>query len=218
MSKQHARRATARALAAAGFLLTLSQAACSLELERDGPIDWVEPFDIGAFGWFDPGAAPETRVDLGMPDWAAPDVRDATAAPELPPPSCPPSEECAEDWVAFEGGCHFTARPDGTPCDDGDECTIDDRCHAGGCTGTRIECGSVSYCVDGMCASPHCQPCVEDADCWPDALCEPFPGVGRCLVRCPSGLCPSDEQMCRQAWNGAAVCFDLEGICAAPAW
>jgi hypothetical protein len=141
----------------------------------------------------------------GPPDAAAPDEVGGRDAPRPdgagPPPPC---------------------ERHGQRCDDGDPCTVDDRCVAGVCAGDRISCDDRDPCTDDGCA--------------PDVGCFHEPGTGATCDdgngctredRCLDGVCTGapDPLLCRCArdadcarWedgdrcNGALVCVD--GACA----
>jgi len=50
------------------------------------------------------------------------------------------------------GSCGRARRPDGTRCDDGNACTLSDRCAAGACAGTARDCsGATDQCNVGSC-------------------------------------------------------------------
>ncbi|MCK9521700.1 MAG: hypothetical protein M0R76_01490 [Proteobacteria bacterium] len=53
--------------------------------------------------------------------------------------SCKPASGWSWDW-----------KPDGTPCDDGVACTIDDQCYGGSCEGTE-NCPAIGQCFDETC-------------------------------------------------------------------
>src|SRR5262249_27261761 len=62
----------------------------------------------------------------------------------LVPVACPAPDGChfAGTCDPSTGGCSYTAKPDGTVCNDTDPCTGPGTCAAGGCTGlTAISCG-----------------------------------------------------------------------------
>ncbi len=64
---------------------------------------------------------------------------------------------------AFAQGTGCAGQPDGTPCDDGNACTVRDTCYYGYCTG-----GGVRNCNDGNpCTIDSCDPyrgCVHNVD------------------------------------------------------
>ncbi len=71
------------------------------------------------------------------------------------------------------------------PCDDSDECTENDACSEGSCTGSPMKCDAGKTCVGGSCADAcelaGCE-CSDDVDC--DSL------AGACKIgRCVEGQC-----------------------------
>ncbi|MEW6435281.1 MAG: hypothetical protein AB1730_27625 [Myxococcota bacterium] len=60
-----------------------------------------------------------------------------------PKPCTTPPGQCfmGTGTCVTDAGCQYAPTPNAT-CDDGDECTVDDRCDAvGGCAGTAVTCG-----------------------------------------------------------------------------
>ncbi|MGM0577193.1 MAG: PPC domain-containing protein [Myxococcota bacterium] len=51
---------------------------------------------------------------------------------------CDDSNPCTVDDRCGSGGCSGRPMPDGVQCDDGDSCTVDDQCQAGVCTGLDL--------------------------------------------------------------------------------
>ena len=66
-----------------------------------------------------------------------------------------PGDECHDDIACDPRvGCANPQKPDGTPCDDNDACTLGDQCVSGACMGTDPDCGdgivqSCEQCDDG---------------------------------------------------------------------
>jgi hypothetical protein len=96
--------------------------------------------------------------------------------------ACNDDNECSANDVCNGGTCSGTAVTDGTPCDDGNQCTAPDACQAGACTGADLPDGAA--CDDGNgCTRPDtCQ----GGDCngaSPAQACKmPFVG-GRAVLR-----------------------------------
>jgi hypothetical protein len=106
----------------------------------------------------------------------------------------------------------------GTACDDGEVCSVDDRCDdAGACTGTAdMTCGSAEVCVAGVgCTDIHCLACVTDADCGADGRCAVVAGGQRCLLECANDdYCGPDGSCLTSAFG--VLCYDDDGDCAWP--
>ena len=97
---------------------------------------------------------------------------------------CDDHDPCTKDSCSKSGGCAHTSAP-GAPCEDGNACTLKDRCNEkGACIG-----GAYVLCNDG-------NPCTEDK-CLPDGSCRSDPVDGECSDlnactvgdRCVDGKC-----------------------------
>lgn len=68
------------------------------------------------------------------------------------PVSCPAAGSCKTSSCDPATGCVTANKSDGTSCDDGLYCTVNDACKAGSCTGGARDCQSgVSICNKGSC-------------------------------------------------------------------
>jgi len=63
------------------------------------------------------------------------------------------SDECNQGTCDDDAdACTKLPRPDGTDCEDGQYCTVDDNCQSGACAGTTRDCSEMSAeCVEGEC-------------------------------------------------------------------
>jgi len=89
----------------------------------------------------------------------------------------------ASDWVDTARSVFCESQPDATPCDDGDLCTIDDRCQSGVCVpGENKVCAVLDQChvsgdcdpATGFCSDPPAAddtPCDDGIDCTLDDVC-----------------------------------------------
>jgi len=169
---------------------------------------------------------PDT-AEPDVPDTAAPDVPD-TAEPDVPdtaepdvPDTSPPDCSTLDDpcntgaWVSSVGECTRIARTDGTPCDDGDACTVDGTCDGGACVSDPVVCPAPPV----TCATLACAPetgtctldrsaceCVTDPECADGSACS----VNTCT---DAGTCETDaNQLDATACDdGAGTCWD--GAC-----
>ncbi|HOU53886.1 MAG TPA: lamin tail domain-containing protein [Myxococcota bacterium] len=113
----------------------------------------------------------------------------------------PPSACHRSPGICSQGACSYPLREVGSPCDDGDPCTLEDSCgEEGVCLGTPMVCNSPGIpcrqpsgtCVEGECqylpetAGTPCDdgdPCTRDDQCLEDGTCggTPVPGCGEDL-------------------------------------
>lgn len=107
---------------------------------------------------------------------------------------------------------------DGTPCDDADACTSDDRCAAGRCAGVLKQCTPESECqeanvcdpIRGICLDPIFKP--DETPCTPPERCSL--GISEWTrARCLSGACqPTELRSCgRKDPCSIGVCREETG-------
>jgi hypothetical protein len=130
---------------------------------------------------------------------------DTTVVPDVPDTAVPPECTIDADCIAVLGGlgpceiplcedgeCFADGVPNGAECNDGDICTVSDRCAQGACIGTALDCSD-----DNACTSDECDAfsgtCVnaplEDAPCDDGDVCS-GPDV------CADGVCTSTPSEC----------------------
>jgi hypothetical protein len=138
------------------------------------------------------------------------------AGPEVAAPCVP----------GTSGGCALCsttgliAKADGTPCDDGDTCTLDDRCQAGHCAaGKARDCDDGTPCTADSCDAvlgcrwlPLDVPCGDGAPCFPSAHCvagECKPTAKDCDDHdvCTDDSCDVTAGACRHVNNGQEHCL-----------
>jgi hypothetical protein len=151
------------------------------------------------------------------------------------PLDCSDGDPCTADVCRPASGCERPAAPDDTPCNDGDACTIADRCRAGVCTaGGAIFCAITDaqcvvagcdaatgcvlspipegrLCLGGTCdAVGNC--CGVNTDCDGDGICE-CPTTCGFAGGCPGGACGDDGDCdpLQRCCGGAAA--GTEGYC-----
>jgi hypothetical protein len=114
------------------------------------------------------------------------------------PVTCPALNQCYEQGICntSTGVCTTPKKADGTPCDDGDACTINEVCTDGVCGGGSPKCGGGQRCVGGA--------CVCDATSCPTGCCD---AQGQCQVGTEAGACGSIGGTCIDCGTG--------GICEA---
>ena len=119
---------------------------------------------------------------------------------------------CATDSDCGESGCYTSycdiyqhtcqayPKGNGTTCDDGDSCTVDNQCDRGACTGKTLTCSIDNECRTGSCDNR----------------------IGCKYVNSPNGLGCDDSNPCTsgdECWNGmcavgvAKDCTSLNSVC-----
>lgn len=149
---------------------------------------------------------------------------------------CTAQDQCHEAGVCYPqtGKCTNPAKADGTSCDDGDQCTTDNTCQSGVCTGTPKNCSTEGdICNDGVCRSSDgvCtkQPKQDGTGCNADndsctegdscqgGVCTAGAGVN-CHSEddeCNDGICRSADGQCiKRARQNGTPCGD-DGTCQA---
>jgi len=69
------------------------------------------------------------------------------------PLSCDDGDDCTEDLCHQVEGCAYEPKPEDSPCDDQDACTLEDLCQLGACvsTGGVLECFDDDACTSDLC-------------------------------------------------------------------
>lgn len=85
---------------------------------------------------------------------------------------CSTSDQCLDPFCDPATGCQVQPKPEGTPCNDGDACSVDDQCTGGVCGGSVKGCDDGNPCTDdtcdsqtGGCANTPIPGCGEDTFC-----------------------------------------------------
>ena len=78
------------------------------------------------------------------------------------PQTCDDFNQCTNNTCnSLTGECVFINVLDTTPCDDGDECTLDDQCINGNCTSlSGVDCDDQELCTDDLCIDMNGAMCV----------------------------------------------------------
>jgi hypothetical protein len=163
-----------------------------LALPCPGPCDDGNPCTVDSCD----GATGRCRF-VPAPDGTACDDGDFCTTPDRcvtgrcvagPPRDCSDGNSCTIDFCSrFQRACIHLPRPPGALCDDGDRCTLNDRCQPGAvCRGTARNCNDNNSCTTDRC-DPATGACVNTPG--PDgALCDdanPCTGSDRCTMgRC----------------------------------
>ncbi len=110
------------------------------------------------------------------------------------------------------GECMATPRDDGVACDDLNECTVDDACAAGVCSGAGLDCSELDGpCVVGACSADtgdcEVQPLDDDEPCNDDQPCTDGDV-------CTDGACAGTPKACLAAGPCfVASCNEASGAC-----
>ena len=133
---------------------------------------------------------------------------------------CAAPDQCQEagECDPATGVCTYQLKPNGTPCDDGNACTINDTCQAGACLpGTAVVCAASDQCHvagtcdprTGTCSNPAADdgtPCDDDDHCTRTDTCQ----SGVCVGGDPVACTASDQ------CHVAGVCDPQTGVCSNP--
>jgi len=137
------------------------------------------------------------------------------------PPLCDDANPCTTDACEPTSGCVFLPA-DGTPCNDTDACTQNDKCQDKACAGTPIVCDDKNVCTSEACdpQSGTCVfvtiPCVDDNPCTADLCdaaggCQHLPADG---TPCDDGDPCSESDACKdKACIGTPVVCDDQNVC-----
>lgn len=131
--------------------------------DLSSPRDLSLPRDLTPPPDLSPPPRDLSGVDLVGFDLAPPPVDLAPVVDLAPPPDllvpcpgpCDDNNPCTVDACDMTTGrCVFTPAPNDTPCDDGDFCSVADRCIAGRCVaGAPRDCNDGNSCTVDFCSS-----------------------------------------------------------------
>lgn len=121
------------------------------------------------------------------------------------PMRCQTENVCARAFCDPEVGCVEDIVADGSPCDDGEACTLESACSQGVCVATaEVEC-RVGPCVASSQCDPNTGRCVIEPQ--PDGMSCSDDNVCTAGDRCEDSVCVPTEAV---PWEGEAC---SEGIC-----
>jgi len=120
--------------------------------------------------------------------------------------SCPGADQCNEESRCFGGVCRQQEpKSDGSPCDDGQEATDEDKCEAGVCVGidycdgvtctARDQCHTAGTCSRGTCTEPQKDdnsPCDDGQEATDEDSCQHGVCVG--IDYCDGVTCIARDQ------------------------
>ena len=102
-------------------------------------------------------------------------------------PDCDDANDCTADRCdSAAGGCvHDGAPHEGDACDDGDACTLDDRCRSGACAGAARSCDDENPCTMDACGADGS--CTNTPSNLLTAICYTGPAATRYVGACRDG-------------------------------
>ena len=120
----------------------------------------------------------------------------------------------------------WSAKPTGTPCEDGSACSMNDACNGDVCAGAPVDCDDTNPCTDDACDTAtgcthvdNTLPCNDGAFCTVDTVCE----GGECLGeprdcgelddQCNQGVCDEDADACVADPMPEGTACDDEQVC-----
>ena len=136
-------------------------------------------------------------------------------------PTCTASDACHDAGVCDRqlGTCVAPVKPGETPCDDGNACTVDDRCAAGACSGAARDCDDDHICTEDTCdPAAGCEHAPAPGSCWvfrptakAVAIATSSQGSVRCTARCqaadPLTLLLAPDGTYRMHGDTTALCL-----------
>jgi hypothetical protein len=142
------------------------------------------------------------------------------------PVACTPVDGChlAGSCDPATGACSSPVSPDNVACDDGNDCTTADSCHAGACGGLRVagcctvdaDCGDAFACTEDRCVDHACmhvpldERCAASPECTRSACAPGEAGADAlgCVPR-PAG----DGGYCREDGDPCTIDACRTGVC-----
>ena len=112
-------------------------------------------------------------------------------------------------------GTGWTARPEGTVCNDGDHCTENDVCSSGACAGTTVDCNDGNDCTTDSCAAAS--GCVHDpltGGSYPCYTGDPATkGVGPCKAGTATCVAGALGTCVGQVTPASELCDSIDNDC-----
>ena len=182
---------SALALVAAGCM-----ASCSFSVDRPDQFKTVNDKDAQA----------DIGIDLAVTDLVTDDLAAKDNGPDAPTPlcvadgDCPAATETCRTARCIDGECSDELANTNTPCEDGNQCTLDDKCK-----------------INGQCAAgkmKECTPSVDDCismQCQPDSgACKGVPIVD--CVKCTpyADIFEHSQGDCCEGSEATELCFASE--------
>jgi len=133
---------------------------------------------------------------------------------------CPAPDACHAEGTCepATGLCRHPPRPDDTLCDDGDPCTLADRCRAGACSGEPLECEDGFRCTEDRCREGACEHvprherCASGDSCG-GAVCRPEDSLADFETGCTIRRARPDGEVCEEDYDPCTDDRCLRGSC-----
>jgi len=121
---------------------------------------------------------------------------------------CPAPDACHAEGTCepATGLCRHPPRPDDTLCDDGDPCTLADRCRAGACSGEPLDCEDGFRCTEDRCREGACEHvprherCASGDSCG-GAVCRPEDSLADFETGCTIRRARPDGEVCEEDYD-----------------
>jgi hypothetical protein len=136
------------------------------------------------------------------------------------PVVCAPADGCHDAAVCDPntGSCPNTAKPNGTPCNDGNACTQTDTCQGGVCTGSNpVVCSAPDQCHTAGSCDPGSGVCSNPAK--PDGTACSDGNACTQADSCQAGSCTGSPVVCTASdqCHDVGTCNPATGLCSNPA-
>jgi hypothetical protein len=135
------------------------------------------------------------------------------------PVVCTPSDQChnAGTCDPATGVCSNPSKPNGTVCNDGQNCTQPDTCQSGTCTGTPVVCMPSDQCHNAGTCNPATGVCSNPSKL-NGTVCNDANGCTQ-TDTCQSGTCTGSNPvvcMASDQCHNAGTCSPSTGMCSNP--
>ena len=166
---------------------------------------WLSLSPTGTLSGTPQSPLEDASIQISVKDNSYPDGLRLTKTFPLTIRTCdcpPPSQPCHENICTAPDVCQEGPLTDGTPCDDGQFCTINDTCTAGICSSTEPRnCDNLNDCDQGICNETE-DTCTCAPDCDPNPCTDNYRTVcsidqdGQPVCSCDEGYELNDQDEC----------------------
>ncbi len=133
--------------------------------------------------------------------------------------SCKSSSDCGSELigvtscnlaVCVDGCCEIAVAPPGSPCDDGQFCTVNDTCEASGCKGKAMVCDDGLTCTSDQCdpSTGVCNYTIDAGSCEIEGVCH---AAGQVSAKAPCDWC--DPKLSAMGWSKKPGCCEADKDC-----